>query len=80
MAMRKSTGIIGVQSTSAAQHTEHRRKILNTENARLWLECGGRIALWSWKKKPLIRKDGTEGKAMRWFARQEEIRLSMFKD
>lgn len=78
VAMRKGVGIVAVQVTGQTGHSEHKRKIINTEDARYWLECKGRIVLWSWKKVPFIKKDGSEGKKMLWKPRQEEITLSMF--
>jgi hypothetical protein len=79
IAMRKGVGIVAVQVTGQTGHSAHKRKILNTEDARYWLECGGRIALWSWKKVAKRKKDGSPGKQMVWKPRQEEIKLSMFE-
>lgn len=70
--------IVGVQSTSGACHSGHRKKIIEeeecTDNAIAWLKSGGHIQLISWKKKKLVRG----GKAMRWTPRIEEITLVNF--
>ena len=78
VAMKHKIGIVAVQVTGQTGHSEHKRKILNTEDARYWLECGGRIMLWSWKKVPFVKKDGTTGKSLRWKPRMEEIKIEMF--
>ncbi len=71
IALSPGRGIVGIQSTGPSGHSEHRRKILTNEFAPLWLECGGIIELWSWRKL-LVR---TGGKAMRWQPRIEVITL-----
>lgn len=64
-------GIVGVQSTSGAQHTKHIKKIYGECREMLteWLKYGAKVKLISWKKKKLERG----GKAMRWFPRVEDI-------
>jgi hypothetical protein len=42
-------GIIGIQVTSASHRADHRRKILEGEYTRPWLEAGGRIQLRTWR-------------------------------
>ena len=64
--------IIGVQSTGPSGHPEHKRKILANEFAEEWLDCGGKIQLWSWRKLK-------EGNRLRWRPRIEEITLEMFE-
>jgi len=80
VAMRPDVGIVGIQSTGPTGHSQHRRTIMACDNAKLWLKCRGRIALWSWKKVIVTKKDGTKGKAGRWKYRQEEITLKTFEE
>ncbi len=74
LALRPGVGIVAIQSTGPSGHSEHRKKILANEFAPQWLECGGRIELWSWRK--LAVKPGS--KALRWQPRIEEITAAMF--
>jgi len=64
-------GIIGVQSTSGGQHSQHRRAMLENENLPEWLKAGGKAWLISWRKKFLKRG----GKARRWVPRIETFRI-----
>jgi hypothetical protein len=68
------TEIAAVQTTSGANHAARRTKILATPSARWWIECGGRIEIWSWSKRKL--KHG--GKAVRWTLRIETLTLNDF--
>lgn len=43
-------GILGIQVTSAANHAARRTKVLGISAARDWLNSGGRIEIWSYKK------------------------------
>jgi hypothetical protein len=66
-------GIIAIQSCGSA-FKAHLDKILNsecTENVIEWLQCGGRIELWGWRKLKLFRGS----KALRWKPRIQEITL-----
>jgi hypothetical protein len=63
-------GIIAVQSCTT-QFAEHKAKILGNSNAVLWLQAGGRIQLWGWRKLK-------EGGRLRWQPRVEEITLESF--
>ena len=71
-------GIIGIQSCGQA-FSEHNKKITEDEevsvNAKLWLECGGRLILIGWRKIKVKRG----GKAMRWEPRIKEYTLEDFK-
>ena len=69
-------GIVAIQSTGPSGHAGHKRKIVACEYARLWLECGGKIELWSWRK--LLVKRG--GKAKRWQPRVEKITEESLKE
>jgi hypothetical protein len=67
--------ITGVQSCGQS-FSAHLKKILNEcrENAMLWLECGGRIQIYGWRK--LLKKRG--GKQKIWVPRIKEITLEDF--
>jgi len=67
-------GITGVQCCARSGHAAHRRKILEdcTEAAMAWLECGGKVEIWSWAKQKVKRG----GKAVRWTPKVEEITLA----
>ena len=69
--------IAGVQSCGQA-FKAHVDKILNEcrEKAILWLECGGRIQVYGWRK--ILKKRG--GKQKVWKPRIREITLEDFMD
>jgi len=69
IALRPGVGIVAIQSTGPNGHAEHRRKILANEFVPLWLEVGGKIELWSWRK--ILTKPG--GKQRIWQPRIENI-------
>ena len=73
IALCPERGIIGVQSCGQS-FSEHRKKIVEerTQQAKDWLECGGVIELWGWRKIKVKRG----GKAMIWSPRIEEITLN----
>lgn len=68
--------IIGVQSTSGANHAARRKKIYEGEETSRWLECGGKIEIWSWTKNPVLK--GSKRKV--WFPRVEEITMESYYD
>jgi len=76
IALCPERGIIGVQCCGQTGHKSHLVKITEerTEEALAWLECGGKIELWSWRKVKLKRG----GKALRWQPRIEEITREHF--
>ena len=53
--------IVAVQACGADRKS-HREKILASDYSLPWLQAGGRIELWSWRKLKVKRG----GKAMRW--------------
>lgn len=59
--------ILGVQACSGTDHAKRRAKILAENRARLWVEAGGRLELWSWSKR------GDRGKRKTWTLRVEEF-------
>jgi hypothetical protein len=65
--------IIGIQSCGQG-FAEHNRKILESENAVKWLECGGRLMLIGWRK--IKKKRG--GALKIWSPRMHEYNLTDF--
>lgn len=63
--------IVGVQASSASGHSARRNKILESDDARAWLEAGGKTWIITWRKAKLQRG----GKATRWVHRLEEITI-----
>lgn len=51
VSMGKDQGIIGVQACGK-DYGSHLKKITQEKknNAKLWLSCGGKIEIWSWRK------------------------------
>lgn len=71
-------GIVAVQSFG--QDWSGHVKKLHEERAddmKMWLQCGGRLELWGWRKLKAIKKDGTKGAAMRWQPRIGDVKLSV---
>jgi len=66
--------IVAIQSTGPSGHSQHRKKILESELALEWLKSSGEIELWSWRK--LLKKRG--GKLKIWQPRVETITEDMF--
>ena len=66
----KKNGIIAIQSCGS-DFAGHRRKVLENEYAKRWLECGGFIEIWGWRK--LLKERG--GKLRLWTPRIEQITL-----
>lgn len=60
--------ILGIQCTTYAHHADHKTKIINHENTRIWLNAGGKLEIWSWKKT-------MKGKRVAYESRVEEITL-----
>lgn len=67
------SSIIGLQACTGSDFKAHFEKITveKMDNAKLWLESGGKIELWGWRK--LKAKRG--GKLMLWHPRVQEITL-----
>ena len=51
-------GILGVQCCAASGKASHVRKIISSSNSLEWIDAGGRLEVWSWRKyvKPVDRK------------------------
>lgn len=66
--------IVAVQTTSGTNHSSRRKKVLASAAARQWIECGGRIEVWSWSKRKMKRG----GVAFHYVPRIDEITLEDF--
>lgn len=63
-------GIVGIQ-VCGMDVNSHKEKIM-VEHAgytKKWLENGGRIEIWAWRKLKKIKKDGKKGKQNVWKVR-----------
>lgn len=67
-------GATGYQACAGNSHAIRRTKILAIPAAKLWVECGNRLFVVSW------RKSGARGKKKLWTPRLEEITIGMFDD
>ena len=76
LSLEPGRGILGIQCGPGGGHMQHKRKIVEEKTAETieWLECGGLLEIWSWRKVKI--KKG--GKALRWEPRIEEITLRNF--
>lgn len=66
--------IIGVQSCGQS-FAKHDKTILESPNSVLWIACGGKLQLWSWRK--VKKKRG--GKQMVWQPRIKNYSLEDFQ-
>jgi len=63
-------GVLGVQACAGASHAARRAKILAEPRVRPWLESGGRVEVWSY------RRAGAAGRRKVWTLRREEVVLA----
>lgn len=56
-----------IQTCPGASHAEHKAKILDIPEFRIWKECGGIVMLVSWSKK------GPRGERKQWTMREEAL-------
>ena len=66
-------GIIGIQACSPGTHQEHKRKILENENAPDWAKWA-KIEIWTWRKLQIK----PHSKKLKWQPHIEEITNNMF--
>jgi hypothetical protein len=66
--------IVAIQACTSGRKA-HRDKITECEYALAWVKAGGKIELWSWTKKKVVRG----GKAVRWTPKIEVITLRDFE-
>ncbi len=62
--------ILGIQTTSASNHSARRKKALAEPRLRAWLLAGGAFQIWSWSQNRSTR---------RWALRREEITIAMME-
>jgi len=74
IAISSIEGIIAIQCTGPSGHADHKRKILENRYAPAWLQSGGKIELWSWRKLKVKRG----GKQATWQPRVEPITIDYF--
>jgi len=69
-------GIIGIQACRT-DITAHREKIMVEYETytKKWLNCGGRIEVWAWRKLKQKKKDGKMGKRSIWIPRIFDVEL-----
>lgn len=58
--------IVGIQSTGHTNRSKHIAAMMENENLGPWIEAGGKVEIWTWKK-------GMVGKQVRWACRKEQI-------
>jgi hypothetical protein len=63
-------GIVGVQATSAANHSSRKAKLLKNAEAANWVAAGGRLEVWSWRKSSRTRPQ--------WICRTEALTMKDF--
>jgi hypothetical protein len=51
VAMKAGFGIVGIQTTSKANMSARKKKILAIPEHRIWLDSGGKIVIHGWYKK-----------------------------
>lgn len=68
VAVKEGVGIIGVQTTSADNHSARMNKARETPAIAEWLRAGARFEVWSWGVK------GARGKRKLWTLRREELK------
>ena len=67
-------GIVGVQSCGS-DYAGHYKKILAAQHAPMWIEAGGVLELWGWRKVKKVRGS----KVMVWRPRRHTFELSDFE-
>ena len=69
LAQRLDSPPLIIQTTSYSNVSARKKKILDNEDAYIWVQAGNLLDIHGWHKKPI--KKG--GKAMRWQVRVESI-------
>lgn len=64
--------IVALQVTGGTNHATRRAKIIAEPRARVWLNAGGLIELWTYNKQ------GARGEEKKWVCRKEEIVVGDF--
>jgi hypothetical protein len=63
--------ILGVQATSAANHSSRKAKLLKNAEAANWVAAGGRLEVWSWRKSSRAQRP-------QWICRTEALTMKDF--
>jgi hypothetical protein len=63
--------IVGVQATSAANHSSRKAKLLKNAEAANWVAAGGRLEVWSWRKSSRAQRP-------QWICRTEALTMKDF--
>jgi len=73
IALDPERGIVGVQCTTGNCYSDHWKKLTvdHAQESYDWVECGGILELWAWRKIKVKRG----GKAMIWKPRIVEITI-----
>jgi hypothetical protein len=61
--------ILGIQTTSGANHAVHAKSAAANTKIMRWLQCGGDFEIWSWSERVARKKDGSKAKRGRWVRR-----------
>jgi hypothetical protein len=67
----QSGGVLGVQATSAANHSSRKAKLLKNAEAANWVAAGGRLEVWSWRKSSRAQRP-------QWICRTEALTMKDF--
>ena len=69
-------GMVGIQ-VCGTDIKEHHNKIMveHAKNSLCWLQNGGRIEIWAWRKLRKIKKDGKKSKISEWVPRIIDVLL-----
>lgn len=51
-------GVLGIQTSSAADRAKHRDKLSGEPRMLDWLRCGNRLEVWSWARRK-VKRGGT---------------------
>jgi len=46
-----TSGVLGIQATTTGNQTSRMKKILDTDAAEKWMQCGNRLEVWGWGTK-----------------------------
>ena len=81
VAIQADHTILGVQCTSASNHSARVAKIKSDEckeAAFRWLQAGGNLWVMSWSKRVVRKQDGSKAKVGRWTVRIEDLMIEGF--
>lgn len=73
VALHPDHGILAVQATTASNQAARLRKAIGQPALLVWLQAGGRVAVWGWSKR------GPRGQRKLWDVSRKEITLADIK-